>query len=161
YHHAVLAWVAAAQGREQACRAHATVTLQQAARRALALQAGTATWALGLAELGAGRPAAALDQLEQLAAAGPGLGHPLPATFAAPDLVEAAVQAGRPEAAPGAVARPPGWATATAAPRGRAPGGRGRGPPPDGGAPRPLPPAPELQAAGPPAAPAPPAPGHG
>jgi len=56
YHHAVLAWVAAAQGREQACRAHATATLQQAAQRALALQSGIATWALGLAELGAGRP---------------------------------------------------------------------------------------------------------
>src|SRR5262245_27575109 len=120
YHHAVLAWVAAAQGREQECRAHADAALKQAARRALALQAGIATWALGLAELGAGRPAAALDQLEQLAAAGPGLGHPLPATFAAPDLVEAAVRAGHPGAAPDAVARLERWATATAVPWGLA-----------------------------------------
>src|SRR5262249_52852915 len=139
YHHAVLAWVAAAsppavvagvapaQGRGQACRAHATAALQQAARRALALQAGIATWALGLAELSAGRPAAALDQLEQLAAAGPGLGHPLPATFAAPDLVEAAVRAGRPEAAPPAVARLESWATATAVPWGLALVARCRG----------------------------------
>src|SRR5215813_6181720 len=148
YHHAVLAWVAAAQGREQACRAHATATLQQAARRALALQAGIATWALGLAQLGAGRPAAALDQLEQLAAAGPGLGHPLPATFAAPDLVEAAVRAGRPEAAPPAVARLQGWATATAAPWGLALVARCRGLLSDGDAARHFAQALELQAAG-------------
>jgi hypothetical protein len=89
HHHSVLAWVAAAQGREQACRSHATAALGQAARQALAPPASIATWALGLADLGAGRPAAALDRLQQLAAAGPGLGHPLPATFAAADLVEA------------------------------------------------------------------------
>src|SRR5215468_2821610 len=127
FHHSTLAWVAAAQGREQECRAHAAAALQQAARRALAPQASIATWALGLAELGAGRPDAALNQLEQQAAAGPGLGHPLPATFAAADLVEAAVQAGRPEAAPDAVARLQGWATATAAPWGLALVARCRG----------------------------------
>src|SRR5215472_14829707 len=58
FHHGTLAWVAAAQGREQECRAHADAALEQAARRALASQAGIAAWALGLAELGAGRPAA-------------------------------------------------------------------------------------------------------
>jgi len=115
YHHGVLAWVAAAQGREQECHAHATAALQQAGRRALAVPASIAVWALGLAELGVGRPDMALDRLGQLAAALPGLGHPLPATFAAADLVEAAVRAGRPEAGPAAVARLEGWA-ATAAP---------------------------------------------
>src|SRR5262245_50994654 len=113
YHHGILAWLAAAQGREQACRAHATAALGQATRQALAVPASLATWALGLAELGAGRPAAALDRLGQLAAAGPGLSHPLPATFAAADLVEAAVRAGRPDAAPAAVDRLEGWAQAT------------------------------------------------
>src|SRR5262249_41074928 len=81
YHHAVLAWVAAAQGREQACRAHATAALQQAARRALALQAGIATWALGLAQLSGGPPAAALAQLERFGTPRPGRSHPLPGTF--------------------------------------------------------------------------------
>src|SRR5262249_11628763 len=38
-HHGVLAWVAAAQGREQECRAHADAALEQAARRALAVPA--------------------------------------------------------------------------------------------------------------------------
>src|SRR5262249_58354075 len=47
-------------------------------------------------------------------------GHPLPATFAAPDLVEAAVRAGHPGAAPDAVARLERWATATAVPWGLA-----------------------------------------
>src|SRR5215831_8993073 len=87
-HHGVLAWVAAAQGREQECRAHADAALEQAARRALAVPGSIAVWALGLAELDAGRPAAALDRLEQLAAAQPGLSHPLTATFAAADLAE-------------------------------------------------------------------------
>src|SRR5215469_4092075 len=116
YHHGVLAWVAAAQGREQECHAHATAALQQAGRRALAVPASIAVWALGLAELGVGRPDMALDRLGQLAAALPGLGHPLPATFAAADLVEAAVRAGRPEAAPAAVARLEAWAAATTPP---------------------------------------------
>jgi DNA-binding CsgD family transcriptional regulator len=123
-HHSVLAWVAAVQGREQDCRAHADAALGQAARRALALPASLATWALGLAELGAGRPATALDRL---AAAGPGRGHPVAATFAAADLAEAAVRAGRPEAAPDAVARLEAWATATAAPWGLALVARCRG----------------------------------
>jgi len=114
YHHGVLAWVAAAQGREQECHAHATAALQQAGRRALAVPASIAVWALGLAELGVGRPDMALDRLGQLAAALPGLGHPLPATFAAADLVEAAVRAGRPEVGPAAVARLEGWAAAAA-----------------------------------------------
>src|SRR5215472_13831967 len=94
FHHGTLAWVAAAQGREQECRAHADAALEQAARQALAVPAGIATWALGLAELGAGRPAAALDRLGRLTTTGPGLGHPLVATFAAADLVEAAMGAG-------------------------------------------------------------------
>src|SRR5262249_33751719 len=105
YHHAVLAWVAAAQGREQACRAHATAAVQQAARGAAGRGAGLARWARGGAEVGPGGPAAARARREQLAPAGPGPGPPLPAPFAAPDLVEAAVRAGRPEAAPPAVAR--------------------------------------------------------
>ena len=127
FHHSTLAWVAAAQGREQECRAHADAALAQAAWRALALPASLAAWALGLAELGAGRPEAALDRLGQLAAAGPGLGHPLAATIAAADLAEAAVRAGRPGAAPAAVAGLERWATATAAPWGLALVARCRG----------------------------------
>src|SRR5262249_58902249 len=64
----------------------------------------------------AGRPVGALDRLEQLAAAQPGLSHPLTATFAAADLAEAADRAGRPEAALAAVARLERWATAVSAP---------------------------------------------
>jgi ATP/maltotriose-dependent transcriptional regulator MalT len=124
--HAILAWVAAAQGHEQDCHTHADAALEQAARQALALPASIAAWALGLAELGAGRPDAALGRLEQLTA-GPGPGHPVPATFAAADLAEAAVRAGRPGAAPAAVARLEGWATAAMAPWGLALVARCRG----------------------------------
>jgi DNA-binding CsgD family transcriptional regulator len=126
-HHAILAWVAAAQGREQDCHTHATAALEQAARQELAVPASIAAWALGLAELGAGRPAAALGQLGELAAAGPGLGHPLTAALAAADLVEAAVRAGRPEAVPDAIASLERWATAAAVPWGLALVARCRG----------------------------------
>ena len=127
HNHGALAWVAAAQGRQQECHTHATAALAQAAQHSLAVPAGIATWALGLAELGAGRPAAALDQLGQLASARPGLGHPLPTTFATADLAEAAARSGRPEAAPAAVARLEHWATATTVPWGLALVARCRG----------------------------------
>src|SRR5262249_38386138 len=70
---------------------------------------------------------AARARLERRTAARPGLGHPLPATFAAADLAEAAVRAGRPEAAPAAVARLEGWTTAAAPPWGLALVARCRG----------------------------------
>ena len=98
-HLATLAHVAAIQGDEDACQAHAAEALDRAAARGLGLPATLAGYALGLLDLGLGRPAEALARLQRLLAAGPGAGSPFFAVYTVPDLVEAAVRSGQPEAA--------------------------------------------------------------
>ena len=73
----------------------------------------SADWALGLLDLGLGRPADALQHL--LALTGPG-GHPGILLWAAPDLVEAAVRAGRPDACSPVLERFEAWATGSRLP---------------------------------------------
>ena len=75
------------------------------ATRGLGLQRAIAEWALGLLDLGLGRPAQAVRRLARVEAAGPGGGHPFIALCAAPDLIESAVRAGRPDDARAAWAR--------------------------------------------------------
>jgi DNA-binding CsgD family transcriptional regulator len=127
HQHGLLAWLAAVQGREADCRSHAAAALEVASPRGIAPQVAMAGWALGLLDLSAGRPAPALDRLLELARPGSGHGHPLLSLWSAADLAEAAVRAGRPEAAPGAVALLEGWAAATGAPWGLALAARCRG----------------------------------
>ena len=98
-HLATLAHAAALRGDEDACRGHAAEALDRAAARGLGLPATLAGYALGLLDLGLGRPAEALARLQRLLAAGPGAGSPFFAVYTVPDLVEAAVRGGRPEAA--------------------------------------------------------------
>jgi DNA-binding NarL/FixJ family response regulator len=120
---AVLAWLAAVQGREQDCRDAANQTLGHALGQRLGPQAAIAEWALALLDLGTGRRSDACDRLEILAAAGPGEGHRMVAMFAAADLVEAAVRSERSAAARAALERltvwgehtGTGWAKALAA----------------------------------------------
>jgi DNA-binding CsgD family transcriptional regulator len=101
---ATLAHAAALRGDEDDCRAFAGEALERSAARALGLPAMIATLALGLLDLGAGRPAEALGWFTRMLAAPPGAGHPFFAVFAVPDLVEAAVRAGQPEVAAGPLA---------------------------------------------------------
>jgi tetratricopeptide (TPR) repeat protein len=82
----------------------AAEALDRAAARGLGLVATLAGSALATLELGLNRPAEALARLERLLAAGPGAGSPFFAVYAVPDLVEAAVRSGRPEAATGPLA---------------------------------------------------------
>jgi DNA-binding CsgD family transcriptional regulator len=96
---ALLAHVSAVQGREDACRTHAAAALERAERYGLGLPAAEALHALALLDLGLGRPAEALERLEALAGVGTGTGHPRVAQLAAPNHVEAAVLAGRVDAA--------------------------------------------------------------
>jgi DNA-binding CsgD family transcriptional regulator len=103
-HLATLAHLAALRGDEAACRAAAAEALDRAAARGLGLPATLAGYALGLLELGLNRPADALGRLERLLAAGPGAGSPFFAVYTVPDLVEAAVRAGRRAAAAGPLA---------------------------------------------------------
>ncbi|MBT2227672.1 LuxR C-terminal-related transcriptional regulator [Nonomuraea sp. NEAU-A123] len=98
--HGLLAWLAAVGGEEGRCRelaAEADGDVE--ATRALA------AWALGLSELGSGRAGAALGHLQTA-----GHRHPVVALYAAPDLVEAAVRAGRDDLAVRAAAGFDGWA---------------------------------------------------
>jgi DNA-binding CsgD family transcriptional regulator len=98
-HLATLAHLAALRGDEDACRASAAEALERAAARGLGLPATLAANALGLLELGQGRTAEALARFQRLLAAGPGAGSPFFALYTVPELVEAAVRAGQPEAA--------------------------------------------------------------
>jgi DNA-binding CsgD family transcriptional regulator len=98
-HLATLAHLAALRGDEDACRGHAAEALDRAGARGLGLPATLAGYALGLLDLGLGRPVGALDRLQRLLAAAPGAGSPFFAVYTVPDLVEAAVRAGRPDAA--------------------------------------------------------------
>jgi DNA-binding CsgD family transcriptional regulator len=108
-----LALVGAIRGDEEACRSAAERAHELAEVRRLRIVAAAADWALGLLELGLGRPAEALTRL--LALAGP-TGHPGILLWAVPDLVEAAARSGRPDECRAVLARFERWATATGLP---------------------------------------------
>ncbi|WP_240776795.1 helix-turn-helix transcriptional regulator [Nonomuraea basaltis] len=110
HHRAVLAWIAAAQGRADECRTEADAALARAIGQRLGPPAGIAAWALALLDLGEGRKGEAFDRLTALADAGPGEGHPIVKIFAAADLVEAAVRTDRPDRATAALDLLRGWA---------------------------------------------------
>ncbi|OBI87254.1 helix-turn-helix transcriptional regulator [Mycobacterium asiaticum] len=93
--HAVLALIAAVQGRAQDCRDHAGAALAQAISFRLGPHAAIASWALAILDLGAGRPAEAFDRLAALAGAAPGEGNQMVSLMATSDLVEAAVRTQR------------------------------------------------------------------
>jgi DNA-binding CsgD family transcriptional regulator len=103
-------------GREDECRRHADEAIELATARGLGLVIANARWALGVLELGLGRPAEALSRLESLVSDGPGKGYPLIGLFATPDLVEAALRADRIERAQTALATFEAWASATELP---------------------------------------------
>ena len=90
-----IALLAAARGDEQLCHQLTAEALSRASRPAWSVP-WTAS-ALGLLDLGLGRAESALARLETLAE-GRRFFH-IPATRSTPDLVEAAVRLGRPEAA--------------------------------------------------------------
>ncbi|WP_043618979.1 helix-turn-helix transcriptional regulator [Nonomuraea candida] len=116
HHRAVLAWIAAAQGRARECRTEAGAALAHAIGQRLGPPAGIAAWAPALLELGEGRTGEAFDRLTALADAAPGEGHPVVKIFAAADLVEAAVRTDRPERAAGALELLRRWAEPSRAP---------------------------------------------
>jgi DNA-binding CsgD family transcriptional regulator len=105
HHLSTLAWVAAIRGQETQCHSLAQEVVAASATRGLGLQRAIAEWALGLLDLGLGRPAQAVRRLARVETAGPGGGHPFIALCAAPDLIESAVRAGRPDDARAAWAR--------------------------------------------------------
>lgn len=104
----VLAYLAAAQGREQTCRRYAREALTDLSPSVMSLGAAWGWWALGLLELGQGRPARALDHFHALSR-GPAV-HQIAAIRCLPDLLEAAVRAGERDQAEQAMTRLSRWA---------------------------------------------------
>jgi hypothetical protein len=106
----LLAYLAAVAGEEERCRAYARQALTDLAPTVMSLGESWGRWALGLLDLGLGRPASALEHLRALEN---GLAvHQLAATRALPDLLEAAVRAGDRELAEQTLERLAGWAGA-------------------------------------------------
>jgi DNA-binding CsgD family transcriptional regulator len=101
---AALAKVAALRGDEEECQARARESLAVGVPRRLGLAVALATEALGLLDLGLGRPVEALDRFQAIAAAGPGEGHPFVAMTTATYRIEAAVRADRHDVATAAAA---------------------------------------------------------
>jgi DNA-binding CsgD family transcriptional regulator len=105
FHRAMLAWFAALRGEEEACNSLAEQASETAMTQGLASHNSIALWAVGLLNLGLGQWESAATRLEELSSAGPGTGHPYIVLRALPDLVEAAVNADRPELAESAATR--------------------------------------------------------
>ena len=99
------AGIAALQGRAEDCRRLADAALTLASPRRLAVVAAGASWALATLELGAGRPAVALDRLRRLWRPPHPSAHAAVALLAVGDLVEAAVHTGTREGMEPLVAR--------------------------------------------------------
>jgi DNA-binding CsgD family transcriptional regulator len=111
----VLAWLAAVRGEEDGCHELAHDTLRLAETHRLPTIAVSATWALGLLELALGHPEQAFDRLAD-PATGP-LAVPHFVCLFLPDLLEAAVRAGRTDDVPGElVTWYEEWAAATSQP---------------------------------------------
>jgi DNA-binding CsgD family transcriptional regulator len=96
-HLAHLAQLAALRGHEEETRRLAGEVLSEAVPRQLGREAASAHAALGLLAVGAGRASEALDRLEPVWSPGALPRHDGVAVASTPDLVEAAVRAGRPE----------------------------------------------------------------
>ncbi|MFC5667207.1 LuxR C-terminal-related transcriptional regulator [Kitasatospora misakiensis] len=110
---AALALPAAVRGEEEQVRTLTEEALGYARPRGVGRATADALWARGLLELGLGRAQAALDQLS---AARQEVGHPLLCLALLPDVVEAAVRAGRPERAAPAAGLLDEWALALGQP---------------------------------------------
>ncbi|MFF7250550.1 AAA family ATPase [Embleya sp. NPDC008237] len=104
----VLAYLAGIAGDEEAAHRHADAALAGGVGSAMPAGAPWSAWALGLLDLGLGRPESALNRLERLAREP--LRHHISATRSIPDLVEAAVRFGAPERAREPLARFEQWA---------------------------------------------------
>ncbi|MEY2230970.1 AAA family ATPase [Streptomyces sp. BF23-19] len=113
YLRATLATLAAVRGEEERCAALGGAALEYADAHDIGLAAAHAHRALGLIDLGSGDAGSALTRLE---AARSRVGHPALTAFLLPDLVEAAVRAGRPERAAEPVVLLTRWAGAARQP---------------------------------------------
>ncbi|MEV4611536.1 AAA family ATPase [Kitasatospora sp. NPDC049258] len=95
----LLGWMAALRGQSERCRELVQLGLAAAAEHKIASASAIAHWALGLLALGEGRPEDAVELLEQVVLPERAGSHFMLAAAVLPDLIEAAVRAGRHQAA--------------------------------------------------------------
>ncbi len=122
-HLSVLAHLDGVAGRDVSCRERAAEVAEITRDDGTTFADGIARWGVALLDFGAGRVDAALEGLLALSNPEPGAVHDHIALVSAPDLVEAAVRAGRPGDARAGLERftafaqadAPGWALALAA----------------------------------------------
>ena len=111
-----LGWLAAARGDAQTVTDTSARTLELSVPSGARALSAAAYWDLGMSALFAGRPDEALDRLIRLSEPGHHAAHPTFAILAAPDTIEAALQAGRPKTAETQVRAVQKWADRTHAP---------------------------------------------
>ncbi len=95
----MLAWLAAAQGDADTCRALAAECLKVAVASRIASAVTLGHWALGLNALADGQPRRAVRLLGEVCAPGGTAGHFMLGALVLPDFVEACVRAGEPQRA--------------------------------------------------------------
>jgi DNA-binding CsgD family transcriptional regulator len=105
-----LAWIAGIQGREEECRVSAADARQRALERRSGLLAAMSAWAIGLLELGYGRPEEAAAVLESVLPGENVLTHTIIALFLTPDYIEACARASRTDVALAALGPFEQWA---------------------------------------------------
>ena len=114
-HRGSLALLAALRGEEDRARRLADEVLRDASERGLHGTVASVYRTLGLLDLATGRAREALDHLESIGRDSVAV-HPGLLLTSVPELVEAAVRAGRPDRASAQYARFTSWAEATASP---------------------------------------------
>ena len=107
---AVLAIVAAIQGRDAEARRHGEELLALATSKGLPQRAALAVYALAIGDLGNARWTEAIERLQSLEEDGSGAKDPVMAALMLPDKIEAAVRAGDPGTAHAALAHFEAWA---------------------------------------------------
>jgi DNA-binding NarL/FixJ family response regulator len=115
HHQSLLAWIAAAAGREQECRDRAREAFRLGAERGLGLDTEIAAAALGELELALGRQEEALAHFTALRGVGSRPGSYFVTQLVAPSLVEAALRADGRALAEEVVADLAAWVDCTAA----------------------------------------------
>jgi DNA-binding CsgD family transcriptional regulator len=106
----ILAYIAAVRGEDEQARRYAGEAFEIATAHGLAPRAAFAHYALAMLDLGRGRWDASLEHLQGVVNPR-GAGHPLLAKWALPDVVEAAVRAGRIDEAHAALSVFEEWTT--------------------------------------------------
>ena len=113
---ATLAIVAAIQGRDTEARRHGEELLALATAKGLPQRAALAAYSLAIGDLGHARWVEAIERLDSMEEDGSGAKDPVMAALMLPDKIEAAVRAGRLDAARAALAHFQAWAEHSGAP---------------------------------------------